>query len=120
MADLGHGVGHNAEPGSNEQECAATTARNARVGLIFFTIYLLIYAGYTGLTAFGRSVMAETPVPGLNVATLYGLGLIVLALVFAAAYGWICRAPSNSNDGTSRVGNASDSIPPESRSGRDV
>jgi uncharacterized membrane protein (DUF485 family) len=120
MAGLDHGVGGSNEPAPKERECEIVTARNARVGLIFFTIYLLIYCGYVGLVAFAHSVMNATPVAGLNVATLYGLGLIVLALVFAVAYGWACRAPSPSIDSPAQVADASSGISPASQSGRDA
>jgi uncharacterized membrane protein (DUF485 family) len=70
-----------------------TAARNSRVGLIFFSIYLLIYCGYVGIAAFAPAQLERTPVAGLNVAILYGLGLIVFALIFAVCYGWACRSP---------------------------
>jgi uncharacterized membrane protein (DUF485 family) len=95
MADLNDTIRGASEP-AHAPETAR--ARNARVGLIFFTIYLVLYCGYVGLTAFARSVMAMTPIAGLNVATLYGLGLIVTALIFAVGYGWACRLPSSAGN----------------------
>ena len=93
MAGLGHTVSE-ADESAHVPDDARAEARNARMGLVFFTVYLVIYCGYVGLAAFARSVMDMTPVAGLNVATLYGLGLIVFALIFAVGYGWACQSPS--------------------------
>lgn len=60
--------------------------------MILFLIYLAIYAGYVGLNAFRRDLMDLTPLWGLNVAVLYGLALIVIAMALALVYSWICRA----------------------------
>jgi uncharacterized membrane protein (DUF485 family) len=35
--------------------------------------------------------MADEVVAGLNLAIVYGFGLIIAALVLAAVYGWLCR-----------------------------
>ncbi len=64
--------------------------RNARIGLLFFAIYLAAYGGFVFLTAFGGDVMASTPIAGLNLSILYGFGLIVGAIVLAVAYGVLC------------------------------
>ena len=37
--------------------------------------------------------MMDHTLAGLNLATIYGFGLIVVALLLAALYGWLCRAP---------------------------
>jgi uncharacterized membrane protein (DUF485 family) len=75
----------------NRADDPTASARSARLGLVFFCVYLVIYCGYVGLVAFARPVLDMTPVAGLNVATLYGLLLIIVALLFAVAYGWACR-----------------------------
>lgn len=63
-----------------------------RVGLWLFALYLGCYAGFVGLAAFRADLMALTPWRGINVATLYGFGLIVLAFILAMVYGF-CRVP---------------------------
>jgi uncharacterized membrane protein (DUF485 family) len=75
-------------------ESAAVIARNTRVGLWLFVLYLALYAGFVLLTAF-RADWMRTEASGVNVAILYGLGLIGGALVLAAVYLWICRAASS-------------------------
>lgn len=72
---------------------APTAKRNARVGLQLFTVYFLVYAGFVLLNAFWPRVMEWTPVAGINLAILYGLLLIVGALLMSFLYGWLCQSP---------------------------
>jgi uncharacterized membrane protein (DUF485 family) len=66
-------------------------ARNARYGLILFFIYLLLYGGFVGISAFSRDTLKETYL-GVNLALWYGMGLIVAALALAGVYMQLCRA----------------------------
>jgi len=64
---------------------------NARVGLVLFVIYLVFYGGFVLLSAFAPEMMETTPVAGVNLAILYGFGLIVAALLLAVVYGLMCK-----------------------------
>ena len=66
-------------------------SRNARIGLVLFGVYLLLYGGFVFINAFSPDTMEQTPVAGVNLAILYGFGLIVAALVMAVIYGLVCR-----------------------------
>jgi uncharacterized membrane protein (DUF485 family) len=44
-----------------------------------------------GLSAFEPQLMSKTPFGGVNLAIIYGIGLIVAALVLAAIYMVLCR-----------------------------
>jgi uncharacterized membrane protein (DUF485 family) len=61
-------------------------AKNARLGLVMFFIYLIFYGGFVYLSAFNAEVMAAHAFAGVNVAVVYGFGLIALALVMALIY----------------------------------
>jgi uncharacterized membrane protein (DUF485 family) len=74
-----------------EHESAGTMARNARVGLILFAIYLVFYVAFVVLTAFAADWM-QTEVAGINVAIYSGFGLIAGAFLLALIYLWLCRA----------------------------
>ena len=65
---------------------------NARVGLVLFVVYLILYGGFVFLNAFAPETMETTPLAGVNLAILYGLGLIVAALVLALIYGWMSKS----------------------------
>ena len=65
--------------------------RIPRIALWLFALYLLVYVGFMGLSAFAPGVMAATPLAGLPVSLLYGLLLIALAFVLAALYLRVAR-----------------------------
>src|SRR5258708_3832140 len=74
-----------------EREKEKASPENTRYGLILFAIYVVFYAGFMYLNAFQRDLMASTPLFGLNLAILYGFGLIAGALVLALIYAYLCR-----------------------------
>ena len=86
MAGLDHGIEH-----PKEVEDPLLAARNARYGMVLFLAYLAIYAGFVGLNAIRPDLMELTPAWGLNLAVIYGLALIVIAMLLALVYCWLCR-----------------------------
>lgn len=80
-------------------------SRNARIGLVLFTIYLLLYAGFVGINAFAPDAMEGTPVAGVNWAILYGFALIVAALVMALLYGLLCTATEKTASNKNPISN---------------
>ena len=65
-------------------------SRNARIGLILFGLYLLLYGGYVLINALAPETMESTPFAGVNLAIWYGMGLIVSAFLMAILYGALC------------------------------
>ena len=65
-------------------------ARNARIGLFLFAIYVVFYATFVWLSAFRPAVMAKPFVGGVNLAVCYGFALIVAAFVLAIIYMLVC------------------------------
>lgn len=90
MAGLDHGPTH-----PKEVEDPRIAVRNARNGMVLFLIYLVLYGGFVALNAFAPKQMEATPAFGLNLAILYGFGLIGLAMVLALVYTWLCRASTD-------------------------
>jgi uncharacterized membrane protein (DUF485 family) len=78
-------------PAVHADDHAPTIARNARYGLILFVIYLALYAGFMVLSAFAPERMGRPFLGGVNLAIVYGFGLIVAALVLALVYMALCR-----------------------------
>ena len=68
------------------------SARNSRYGLWLFSLYVVLYGGFMGLSAFEPQLMSRTPFGGMNLAIIYGFGLIVAALVLALIYMILCRS----------------------------
>ena len=76
----------------HEDDDPKISARNSRYGLWLFGLYLVLYGGFMGLSAFEPQLMAKAPFGGVNLAILYGFGLIVAALVLALLYMVLCRS----------------------------
>ena len=64
---------------------------NARLGLTLFFLYLVIYATFVALSAFRNDLMATPVLGGVNLAVVYGFGLIFTAFVLAVLYMVLCR-----------------------------
>ncbi|HEX8324098.1 MAG TPA: DUF485 domain-containing protein [Tepidisphaeraceae bacterium] len=65
--------------------------RNARLGLGFFFVYAAVYSGFVAICTFRYDWMGTIVFAGLNLAIVYGMGLIVLAVVMAVIYMLLCK-----------------------------
>jgi uncharacterized membrane protein (DUF485 family) len=84
---------------SDHNEAAAS---RSRLGLTFFLLYVVLYAGFMGLNAFAPQLMSRTPFGGVNFATLYGLGLIIAAFVLALLYAMLSSSENADDRGGER------------------
>lgn len=65
----------------------------SRLGVVMFLIYCVVYAGFVFINVLTEGEAMQTIVgAGLNLAVVYGMGLIVLALVLALIYNALCTA----------------------------
>lgn len=69
---------------------------NARLGLVLFVLYLLLYGGFVFLNAFAAEMM-ELSFSGVNLAILYGFGLIFAAFALAMVYGFLAKSEGNNS-----------------------
>ena len=83
------------EPASTDEKDLAA-AYKARLGIWMFVPYLLFYASFVALNLSSPLTMEAKSLFGLNVATVFGFGLILVALVQALIYDGICRARERS------------------------
>ncbi|WP_246112956.1 DUF485 domain-containing protein [Allorhodopirellula solitaria] len=67
------------------------------LGLTLFVIYTLLYLGFVLLNAFATETMDMVVVAGLNLAIVYGFGLIIAAIVMAFIYGFALRGDTGSH-----------------------
>jgi len=72
--------------------------RNARLGIGLFVIYLVLYGTYVFMNAFSARTMEATPIAGVNLAILFGFGLILAALMLALVYGFLCDSDNTAAD----------------------
>jgi uncharacterized membrane protein (DUF485 family) len=55
-------------------------------------LYSLFYAGFVAINLLNPLLMEKTIAGGMNLATVYGFALIVVALLQALVYDAMCRA----------------------------
>jgi len=60
-----------------------------RIGIWMFILYTLTYAGFIAINTVKPTLM-EVTFGGLNLAMVYGIGLIVFAFVLALIYNSLC------------------------------
>ena len=56
------------------------------IALFLFAIYLLSYCGFVFITAFFPQMMQRMAIGNVNVAVVYGIGLILAAFLLAMVY----------------------------------
>jgi len=62
-----------------------------RLGIWMFVFYALFYAGFVAINLLSPLAMASIVFAGLNLATVYGFALIIVALIEALVYDAMCR-----------------------------
>ena len=66
-----------------------SSAYKTRLGVIMFLVYAAVYAAFILIGVFEPAWM-RADVGSLNVAIVYGFGLIALAIVLAFVYNHLC------------------------------
>ena len=66
-------------------------AYKRRLGAWMFALYAVVYAGFVVINLARPGWMEKTVLAGLNLAVVYGFGLIVFALVLALVYSRACE-----------------------------
>lgn len=61
-----------------------------RLGAWMFLLYALIYAGFVAINLLSPLTMETEILLGLNLAVVYGFGLIIFALILALIYNSMC------------------------------
>lgn len=69
-----------------------------RVGIWMFVLYATIYVGFILINTFSPHLMGSD-IGGLNLAIVYGFGLIIFALMLAFVYNAICTAAEEEING---------------------
>jgi hypothetical protein len=63
-----------------------------RLGVWMVLAYSLFYAGFVAINLIRPLLMEKNVLAGLNLATVYGFALIIVALLQALIYDALCRA----------------------------
>lgn len=86
------------------QEKDYASAYKTRLGLWMFILYALIYVGFIAINVINPVLMETIVFAGLNLAIVYGFGLIIFALILAIVYNAMCvkkEQDLNTNEGES-------------------
>ncbi len=66
-------------------------AYKTRLGIWMFLFYLVLYVLFVGINVLRPAWMSRIVWHGLNLATVYGFSLIIIALLQALGYDALCR-----------------------------
>lgn len=75
----------------------ASERRKSNIGVKMTVLYALVYGGFVILSVFFPTLMGVDTIFGVNLAIAYGLGLIIIAIVFAMIYNHLVRIPKGPN-----------------------
>lgn len=75
---------------STTEEKEIVTKQKSKLGVRLFFIYLICYAGFVALGVFNYELLSTTVFSGLNLAVVYGIGLIVFAVIMGIIYNYYC------------------------------
>ncbi|MCK5148204.1 DUF485 domain-containing protein [bacterium] len=67
----------------------------SKLGLQLFFVYGFIYAGFVFLNTIKPMLMAKSVFFGLNLAVVFGFGLIILAIIMGLVYNAVCTKKEN-------------------------
>lgn len=79
---------HHHQPPEQEEDLASE--KKAKLGIQFFFIYLILYAGFVAIGVLNYELLAYEIFRGLNLAIFYGFGLIVFAVLLGILYNFLC------------------------------
>jgi len=85
------------EPASSGGKDAAAPYKS-RLGVWMFLLYALFYIGFVAINLYNPLLMEYIVAFGLNLATVYGFSLIIVALLMALVYDRLCRKQERSMD----------------------
>ena len=78
------------EPSVEYHECAELLAYKQKAGLRLFFIYSGIYGVFVLINTLFPSMMESVIFLGLNLAIVYGIGLILIAIILGLLYNHQC------------------------------
>ena len=77
------------EPAVKTEKDAASDWKS-KLGIKLFWLYFVVYAGFVGIAVFATETMKTKVLAGTNLAIMYGLALIVFAIVLGLIYNYLC------------------------------
>ena len=78
------------EPANAPPEKDNAVKYKTRLGVRMFIAYAVVYAGFVFINIINPLLMESEIIFGLNLAVVYGFGLIILSLIMALIYNSLC------------------------------
>jgi len=82
-----------------KQEKDATSDWKAKLGIKLFWLYCIIYMGFVGIAVFATDLMKTPVLAGVNLAIIYGMALIVFAIILGLIYNHVCTKKEDELNG---------------------
>ncbi len=82
------------EPAVAEKKDGASEWK-AKLGVKLFWVYSVIYMGFVGIAVFAPDKMKTPVIAGTNLAIIYGMSLIIFAIVLGLVYNHACTKKEN-------------------------
>lgn len=67
-----------------------SSKKKQKLGVAMFLVYLAVYSIFVGIGVFNYELMGKIVLFGQNLAVVYGMGLIVLAIILGLIYNGLC------------------------------
>ena len=67
----------------------------AKLGIKLFWLYCIIYMGFVGIAVFAPETMKKPVLAGTNFAIIYGMALIIFAIILGLIYNHLCTKKEN-------------------------
>jgi len=64
--------------------------QKTKLGIVLFLVYAILYGIFVIIGLSYTHLLGIKVIAGLNLAVVYGMGLILLAIVMGFVYSWIC------------------------------
>jgi len=77
--------------------------RKSNIGVKMTVLYAIIYGGFVVLNVFFPTLMGVKTILGLTLALAYGLGLIIIAIIFAIIYNQLVRIPKGAGTSPAKI-----------------
>ena len=92
------------KPAKTPTEKDHAKAYKTRLGVQMFFVYALVYVGFVLINITKPVLMEKEIILGLNMAVVYGFGLIILSMIMALIYNYLCVRKEKALNGKNTQG----------------
>ncbi len=86
------------EPAAKQEKDNASEWK-AKLGIKLFWLYCIIYVGFVALAVFFTETLKTPVLQGANLAIIYGMALIVFAIILGLVYNHVCTKKEDELNG---------------------